>query len=59
MLQGGECVGDGGVWGVLGLLLDGLLTLSCLLLQQGAVREALYYTREGGHLAKTLSLGAW
>ena len=58
-MQGRESGEDVGVWGVLVGLLDGLLVISRLHVQQGALREALYYAREGGSLAKMMSLGPW
>ena len=46
-------------WSVLVSLLEGLLLLARLHLWRGAMREALYYAREGANLARRMALGAW
>lgn len=48
-----------GSWDTLNQLLHGLLQLSSLHLRQAAVREALYYAREGAALARKVALAAW
>lgn len=50
---------DAGWWNTLNQLLDGLLQLSSLYLRQAAVKEALYYAREGAALARKMALAAW
>lgn len=64
--EGKEEVGEAEVlssdsqsWFVLVSLLEGLLLLAQLHLLRGAMREALYYAREGANLAMRMTLGAW
>ena len=47
------------VWEVLGRLVASQLSLCRLHLHHGALREALYYAREGGSLANMMRLTIW
>ena len=57
--EAGDLTSDPVSWGTAARLLDSLHLLSRLHLRQGAMREALYYTREGVGLARKVALAAW
>ena len=57
--QEGDLTSDPVSWGTVARLLDSLHLLSRLHLREGAMREALYYTREGVGLARKMALAAW